>query len=97
MCSSDLLHPALRVPGQMNLESFDGHVHALLCGDETTGRYLICVNVNEGPVDTGLPVPGIEKMKFESLFGAPAGKLNKKKDALAIKLPTWGTAVWRIK
>ncbi len=92
-----VLHPALRVPGQMNLLSFDGHVHALLCGDETTGRHLICVNVNEGPVDTGLPVPGIEKMKFEPLFGAPAGKLNKKKDALAIKLPTWGTAVWRIK
>ena len=93
----NVLHPALRVPGQKNLVSYDGNVHALLCGNAESGRYLILVNLLEQDVETELEVPGIAEMKLEPMFGAPAAKLNKTRDALSLKLPVWGTAVWKIK
>ncbi len=98
-----VLHPALRVPGQKNLKSLDANVHALLCGDAAAGRYLIAVNTLEGAVDTELPVPGLSGMKLEPMFGAPKAKHAGgvlgigTREALSVKLPAWGTAVWRVK
>ena len=93
---------ALRVPGQKNFQSDDGMVDALLCGNEKTGRFLIGVSVSEFPVDTKLQIPGVAGMKLEPLFGTPEAKTakgagDKGFDTLAVKLPQWGTAVWRVK
>ena len=86
---------ALRIPGAMYLKSRDGNVEALLCGDETTGRFLIAANLIEGPAKTELLVQGLDGATLEPLFGAPAAKA--KNDAMPLALPQWGTAVWRVK
>ena len=83
---------ALMTPGAKSFISKDGNVHAILCGNEENGRYLVCANAFELPVDTVLPVEGVKDLKLEPLFGAPEAK-----DALSVNLPGWGTAVWRIK
>ena len=95
---------ALMVPGKtVELKSEDGNVHAILCGDETTGRFLVALNTYELPVETALPVPGLSDLKLEPLFGAPEPKKAGgffgigAKDAIALKLPGWGTAIWRVK
>ena len=92
---------ALMVPGKtVELKSEDGNVHAILCGDETTGRFLVALNTYELPVETALPVPGLADLTLEPLFGAPEPKKHGglgAKDALALKLPGWGTAIWQVK
>ena len=86
---------ALRVPGERILKSKDGNVHALLCGDDASGRFLIAANLMEGAVKTELPVAGLDDATLEPLFGAPAAKA--KGGVLPLALPTWGTAAWRVK
>ena len=86
---------ALRIPGERFLKSTDGNVHALLCGDESTGRFLIAVNLFEGGVKTELPAFGLGGATLEPLFGAPAAKARG--NAIPLSLPQWGTAVWRVK
>ncbi len=93
---------ALRVPGQKNFQSDDGMVDALLCGNEKTGRFLIMASVSELPVDTAMQIPGVAGMKLEPLFGTAKAKTVKGGgadglDSISIKLPQWGTAVWRVK
>ena len=77
------------------LKSDDGNVHALLCGDAASGRFLIAANTLEDAVKTEIKIRGLGDATLEPLFGAPAARV--KKDALPIALPTWGTAVWRVK
>ncbi|MBR1921725.1 MAG: hypothetical protein IJ829_06965, partial [Kiritimatiellae bacterium] len=86
-----------------NIKSDDGNVHALLCGDAASGRFLIAANTLELPVETELPVPGLGELKLEPLFGAAEAKRAGgflgigRREALALSLPAWGTAVWRVR
>ncbi|MBR4171278.1 MAG: hypothetical protein IKR48_06470 [Kiritimatiellae bacterium] len=88
---------------EMRLLSEDGNVRALLCGDDASGRYLICANTLELPVQTELAVPNLANLTLEPLFGAPkpdraGGFLGiGRRDAIRLTLPVWGTAVWRVK
>ena len=88
---------------ETRLVSHDGNVRALLCGDDATGRFLICANTLELPVQTELAVPRLADLTLEPLFGAPkpdraGGFLGiGRRDALNLALPAWGTAVWRIR
>ena len=86
---------ALRVPGAVFVKSRDGNVHALLCGDDASGRFLIAVNLQELPVRTDLDTPSLSGRTLEPLFGAPAAKV--KNGLMPLSLPLWGTAVWRVK
>jgi hypothetical protein len=86
---------ALMSGAETRLLSEDGNVRALLCGDDASGRYLICANTLEFPVKTELAVPGLSKLTLEPLFGAP--KPDRSGDSLRLSLPVWGTAVWRVK
>ena len=85
---------ALMSGAETRLLSNDGNVRALLCGDDASGRYLVCANTLELPVKTELAVPGLSKRSLEPLFGAP--KPDRSGDSLRLSLPAWGTAVWRV-
>ena len=76
------------------LKSDDGNVHALLCGDAASGRFLIVANTLEDAVKTEIGVKGLDSVTLEPLFGAPSAKVRK--GTLPLALPSWGTAVWRV-
>lgn len=76
------------------LKSSDGNVHALLCGDAATGRYLIAANTLEGEVETSIRMNGTGDLALEPLFDSPQARFRG--DALQIRLPAWGTAAWKV-
>ena len=76
---------ALMSGSEVRALSNDGNVRALYCGDDASGRYLICANTFEGPVDTEIAVPGLGKRELEPLFGAP--KPSRSGETLRLKLP----------
>ena len=86
---------ALRIPGEKFLKSKDGNVHALLFGNEKTGRFLIAANLFEGAVKTDLKAFGLDGATLESLFDSPSAKARD--GLMPITLPQWGTAAWRVK
>ncbi|MBQ6247932.1 MAG: hypothetical protein IJK04_13760 [Kiritimatiellae bacterium] len=86
---------ALSIPGEKFFKSKDGNVHALLFGNEKTGRFLIAANLFEGAVKTDLKAFGLDGAKLEPLFGSPAAKVRD--GLMPIALPQWGTAAWRVK
>jgi hypothetical protein len=77
------------------LKSVDGNVRALLCGNDASGRYLIAANTLEGAVATALENRALKGLALEPLFNSPSAKVSG--EALPLKLPAWGTAVWRVK
>ena len=77
------------------LKSVDGNVHALLCGDAASGRYLLAANTLEGAVATTLANRALKGLALEPLFNSPSVKVSG--EALQLKLPQWGTAAWRVK
>jgi hypothetical protein len=86
--------PALLVPGNRTLKSDDGRIHAIVCGDGTTGRFLVYVNGEEEPAESVLRVPELAGMKLEPLFGGPSGKVEDGR--LQLKLPPLATGVYRV-
>ena len=63
---------ALLAPGATVVKSADGRVHARLCGDDATGRFLIAVNGTDDPSDGVLESPVFKGLKLEPLHGSPA-------------------------
>ncbi|MPN46075.1 hypothetical protein SDC9_193655 [bioreactor metagenome] len=90
-----VLAPALMAPGGRMLKSKDGHVHALICGDGETGRYLVYVNADERASDAVLSVPDLAGKTLEGMFGAPEAAIQD--GVLKINVPALGTGVFQIK
>ena len=86
---------ALLVPDAVTFRSGDDKVHARLCGDETTGRFLIAVNGPDDPSDGVFQNDALKGLKLEPLFDSPAAVPDKKGQ---MKVPFKGAAraVWRV-
>lgn len=86
--------PALLDPGARMMKSVDGRVHAILCGSQTTGRFLVYVNGEYESAETVLAVPELDGLKLDPLFGGPVGKI--KDCELQLKLPPLATGAFQI-
>ena len=75
--------------------SRDGKVHALLCGDDVTGRYLLLVNGDDDPSATELVMAELKNASFEPLFGA-ANASPDCDGSLRFEMPGRATAVYRV-
>ncbi len=86
---------ALLVPDAVTFRSEDDKVHARLCGDETTGRFLIAVNGSDDPSDGVLKNDALKGLKLEPLFDTSAAQPDKNGQ---MKVPFKGAAraVWRV-
>ena len=86
---------ALLVPGAVTFRSADEKVHARLCGDASTGCFLIAVNGSDDPSDGVFADPALKGLKLEPLFDTPAAQPDK--DG-RMKVPFKGAAraVWRV-
>ena len=87
---------ALLAPGFVRMQSEDGRVHACLCGDETTGRYLVAVNGADDPSDGVVRSFALKGLALEPLFGSPAVKPTAD-GRLAVPLKGAERAVWRVR
>ncbi len=87
--------PALLEPDNRTLKSPDGRVHAILCGSQATGRFLVYVNSEYEQADTTLLLPELDGATLEPLFNGPAGAVKNGK--LSLKLPPLATGAFRIK
>lgn len=88
--------PALMEPGQRMFKSQDGRIHAMLCGSDTTGKFLLLVNGAEEPSDSVLSVPELTgKVTFDRLFGTADAKVSE--GCLKVKMEPLATAVYKIK
>lgn len=85
---------ALLRPGARQTRSLDGRIHSILCGDETTGRFLIYVNGTDDPSDSELIYPELDGAKLTPLFDTPAAK--NKHGKIALKLPMQATGVFKV-
>lgn len=94
IAETKVVAPALLEPGRRTMKSADGRVHAILAGNEKTGRFLVYVNAEYEPCESTLVVPELANATLEPLFGAPAGKVVDGK--LTLKLPPLATGVYRI-
>ncbi len=83
------------MPGAVTFRSADEKVHARLCGDAETGRFLIAVNGSDDPSDGVLANPALKGLKLEPLFDTPAAQPDKNGQ---MKVPFAGAAraVWRV-
>ena len=71
------ISPALFAPtGRVEARSRDGNVHALLCGDDQSGRYLVLVNGSDEAVKTELAMEALKGASLEPLFGAPSAGVS---------------------
>ncbi len=90
-----VLSPALMEPGARTLKSDGGNIHAILCGNNTTGRYLICANSADTSAEETLKLTELaDGIKLKGLFGAGDQKITK--SALKLKLPAFGTAAYAL-
>lgn len=87
---------ALLAPGFMPFRSEDGRVHACLCGDASTGRFLLCVNGADDPSDGVIHAKVLKGLEFEPLFGSPA-VMPDAGGRLVAPLAAAARAVWRVK
>ncbi|MBQ6923248.1 MAG: hypothetical protein IJQ73_01270 [Kiritimatiellae bacterium] len=86
---------ALLVPGAVTFRSADGKVHARLCGDAETGRFLIAVNGSDDPSDGVLADPALKGLKLEPLFDTPAAQPDKD-GRMKVAFKGAARAVWRV-
>ena len=87
---------ALLAPGFVRLLSTDRRVHACLCGDETTGRYLIAVNGTDDPSDGVIESFALKGLKLEPINGSPAVQPSAD-GRLAVPLAGTKRAAWRVR
>ncbi len=87
---------ALLAPGGQVVKSADGRVHARLCGDASTGRFLIAVNGTDDPSDGVLESPALKGLALEPLFGSPAVQPDAT-GRLAVPLAATARAVWKVR
>ena len=85
---------ALLEPGARKFKSADGKVHAILCGSEQTGRFLVYVNSDYEAVESELVVPELEGVAIMPLFGGP--KAAVKKGRIGLKIPALGTGAFLV-
>ncbi len=86
---------ALLVPDAVTFRSEDGKVHARLCGDKETGRFLIAVNGSDDPSDGVLRHAALKGLKLEPLFDTPAATPDKN-GQIKVKFVGAARAVWRV-
>ena len=87
--------PALFVPNaSVEARSADGNVHALLCGNETSGRYLLLVNGSDDAVSTSLRLDVLKGASLEPLFGSAAA--DEDDGVVPLSLAGKATAVYRV-
>ena len=86
---------ALLVPDAVTFRSEDGKVHARLCGDASTGRFLIAVNGSDDPSDGAFANDALKGLKLEPLFDTPKAAPDGNG---RMKVPFAGAAraVWRV-
>ncbi len=90
-----VLAPALMEPGARTLKSDGDNIHAIVCGSAATGRYLICANSTDTPVEETLALPELKDgTKLKGIFSAADQKVRK--GTLKLKLPAFGTAAYTI-
>jgi hypothetical protein len=87
--------PAMLEPGARTLKSEDGRIHAIVCGNDTTGRFLIYVNTDYEPCDSPLILPELNGATLEPLFNGPSGNVSEGK--LTLKLAPLATGAFRVK
>lgn len=85
---------ALLEPGARKFKSTDGKIHAILCGSEQTGRFLVYVNPEYEAVESELLVPELDGVAIAPLFGGP--KAAVKKGRLSLKVPALGTGAFLV-
>jgi hypothetical protein len=81
-------------PGARQLKSTDGKIHAILCGSDATGRYLVFVNAVETPAQSVLEVPELAGKKLETVFGGVKGTI--KNGQLPLEVGPLATGVFKI-
>ena len=86
---------ALLVPGAVTFRSADEKVHARLCGDAETGRFLIAVNGSDDPSDGVLADSALKGLKLEPLFDTPAAQPDKD-GQMKVSFAGAARAVWRV-
>lgn len=86
---------ALLAPGGVMLKSEDGRVLARLCGDDSTGRFLVAVNGSDEASDGVFVSPSLAGLSLEPLFDSPATKPDADGRFSAPLAPA-ARAVWRI-
>ena len=86
---------ALLVPGAVTFQSQDGKVHARLCGDASTGRFLIAVNASDDPSDGVFRDKALKGLKLEPLFDTPKAAPNGNAE-MRVKFAGAARAVWRV-
>ncbi len=80
----------------MTFLSEDGKVHARLCGDAETGRFLIAVNGVDDPSDGVLAHPALKGLVLEPLFDTPAAQPDKN-GRMKVAFKGAARAVWRMR
>ena len=86
---------ALLVPDAVTFRSEDGKVHARLCGDASTGRFLITVNGSDDPSDGVFKNAALKGQKLEPLFDTPAAQPDKN-GQMKVAFKGAARAVWRV-
>ncbi len=86
---------ALLVPGAVTFRSADEKVHARLCGDASTGRFLIAVNGSDDPSDGVFANQALKGLKLEPLFDTPAAQPDKN-GQMKVAFKGAARAVWRV-
>ena len=69
--------------------------NARLCGDDTTGRYLIAVNGSDDPVDAVFRHDALKGLKLEPLFDTPAAQPDKG-GRMKVAFKGAARAAWRV-
>lgn len=86
---------ALLSPGFERLKSEDGRVLACLCGDESTGRFLIAVNGSDEASDGVFASTALKNLTLSPLFNSQP--VSPDADGrVAIPLAPAARAVWRV-
>ncbi len=87
---------ALLVPGATVIRSSDDRVRARLCGDATTGRFLIAVNGSDDPSDGILESPALKGLELEPLHDSPAARPDAA-GRMAVPFAPAARAIWKVK
>lgn len=89
-----VLAPALLASGNRMLRSDDGRIHAIICGNGATGRFLIYVNGEYEPAESALALHELADAKLEPLFGGSAAMVRD--GQVTLKLPGLATGAFRV-
>lgn len=87
---------ALLAPGFTKFKSSDERIHGCVCGDDTTGRFVICVNGTDDPSDSPIESPALKGLSLEPLFGSPTATPDAN-GKMVINLKAMERAVYKVK